>query len=59
MPLDFALQLPSVLTDDTHMHHKEVVLLPNISIKGPKDREGCLQNRHIVFEKLKSFSVRH
>lgn len=40
-----------------------MVSLPNISIKGPKDRARCLQNRqtpvHIVYEKLKSFSVRH
>lgn len=47
----------------THARHKEMVLMPNVSIKGPKDRERCLQNRPspvcIVFENLKSFNVSH
>lgn len=39
------------------------IKVPNISIKGPKYRVRCLQDRpillHAVFEKLKGFNARH
>lgn len=40
MPLDFALQLPSVLRNNTGIQSQEVVELPNISIKGPETERG-------------------
>lgn len=47
----------------THARHKEMAVMPNVSIKGPKDRGRCLQNRPspvcTVFENLKIFNVSH